>query len=105
METVKNLTLEKENIEKWNWEAACLAPWYYAKHGKWGWGLFFGFFYGSLSPLMVLPFFIYTGLRANYDLKNEEHENKTKYMIYITIWFLFVVMAVVRGAMTRHRFI
>lgn len=61
---------------KWNWEAVFLAPWYYAKHGKWGWGLFLGFIYGSMIPLLVIIPFIYTGLRANYDLSKGEHKNK-----------------------------
>jgi len=84
---------------KWNWEASFLAPWYYAKHGKWGWGLFLGFIYGSMIPLLVLIPFIYAGLRANHDLKNGEHQNKMKYMIWITLWVIFVAYAQIRTAL------
>ena len=86
-------------MKKWNWEASFLAPWYYAKYGKWGWGLLFGFIYGSMIPLLVLIPFIYTGLRADYDLQNGIHKNKTKYMIWITIWVLFIMYIQIQVAL------
>jgi len=77
--------------KKFNWVAALLAPWYYAQYGRWGLGLLFGFFYGSLIPLLWIIVSIYTGIRADADLPKEKHKNAILYVGLLSLWILFVI--------------
>ena len=82
---------------KWNWKASFFAPWYYAERGKWGWGLFFGFLYGSLIPLFILAPSIYAGIRADNDLPIHKAEKAPQYMFGVTALVLFTIYSQMRN--------
>ena len=83
----------------WNWEAAFLAPWYFAKYGRWGIALVLAFFAGSLIPIFMIVTFIFSGFFANKILSDEISPKSNIYLLYVSLFFALVIFSQLRVLM------